>query len=266
MEFTISLAQCKRPLDDNVVADVARWTQLAAERGANLIVFPEALMTKFEGSIEDFAAKAQPANGPFAQKVDAIAAQHNIWIAYTMNEQNPKGGLPFNTAIITDDEGVQRARYRKVHLFDAQGFRESERMAAGDELMQPVKAPFATMGLGICYDLRFPEVALAAALAGAQIMLFPAAWVAGSGKITQWKTLLRARAIENGMFVAGCSCADDGRIGHSCVFGPNGASLVESDGSEQLVTCRIDLSEIERVRSATPSLRHRRPACYPATR
>ena len=324
MAFTIALAQCDRPSDGDVAASVRRWAQRAADAGADLLVFPEALMTPFEGSVERFAAQAQPADGPFAQAVDAIAAETGLWIAYTMNERNPgacndvsavnnagrmdgvgsasdaggvgsesvgsthdtksgakqpgtsgqdgtgvasnTGRLPFNTAIITNAEGRQQARYRKVHLFDAQGERESTRMAAGDELMRPVHAPFACIGLGICYDLRFPEVATAAALQGAQLMLYPAAWVAGPRKVEQWETLLAARAIENGMFVAGADAVYPGRAGHSCVFGPDGTRLATSDEREQLVTCTIDLAEIERVRTATPSLQHRRPSCYRPTR
>jgi predicted amidohydrolase len=228
-----------------------------------LLVFPEALMTKFEGSIEQFVVQAQPSDGPFAQAIDSLAADNNLWIAYTVNERNPNGGLPFNTAIITDAEGHQRARYRKVHLFDAQGYRESDRMTAGNELMTPLDTPFACLGLGICYDLRFPEVALGAAQAGAQIMLYPAAWVDGPYKVEQWETLLRARAIENGLFVAGVCSADPNRIGHSCVFAPDGALLaLGADRAEDLVICDIDLSIIERVRSTTPSLEHRRPELY----
>lgn len=262
MGFTIALAQCKHPEDGDVISSVRRWVQQAVEAQADLLVFPEALMTKFGGPIEHFAAKAQAADGPFAQSVDALAAESGIWIAYTINERNENGGLPFNTAVITDSTGIQRARYRKVHLFDAQGLKESERMAPGDKLMEPIHAPFASIALAICYDLRFPEVARKAALAGAQLMLYPAAWVSGPGKIHQWKTLLAARAIENGMFVAGVGSVDKGRSGHSCVFGPDGSCLVEGGDEEELVTCTIDLSEVDRVRTATPSLEHLRPNCY----
>ena len=262
MGFTIALAQCKQPSDGDVIANVARWAKLAAEDGADLVVFPEALMTKYDGSPERFAECAQTPQGPFAQAIDTLAAELKIWIAYTMNEINTTGGAPFNTAVITDSNGVQQARYRKIHLFDAQGHCESGHMSAGDRLLEPVKAPFATIGLGICYDLRFPEVALAAALGGAQVMLYPAAWVDGPGKAAQWETLLRARAIENGLFVAGCCSVDEKRIGHSCVFGPDGSQLAMGGSSEQLVMCDIDLAEIDRVRAATPSLEHRRPDCY----
>lgn len=261
MPFKIALAQCRHPENGDVVASVRKWVRQASAQRADLVVFPEALMTKYDGSAERFASLAQPRNGGFCRAIDAMAAEHELWIAYTMNERNPKGA-PFNTAVITDSAGRQRAAYRKVHLFDAQGERESDRMAAGDELMRPVPAPFATIGLGICYDLRFPEVALQAALAGAQIMLYPAAWVAGTGKVGQWETLLRARAIENGMFVAGAGSVDDNRAGHSCVFAPDGTMLAASDASEQLVTCEIDLAIMDRVRAVTPSLAHRRPDCY----
>ena len=242
--FTLGLAQCAHPVD------VRQWARRAREAGVDLLVFPEALMTRFDGSVERFCAQAQEVDGPFAQTVDAIAASEELWIAYTLNEKNPDGGLPFNTAVVVDSAGVKRARYRKVHLFDAQGHRESDRMSAGNELMAPFGTPFGVLGLAICYDLRFPEVARAAALAGAELMLYPAAWVDGPGKVAQWETLLAARAIENGMFVAGVSSCDDGRIGNSRVYAPDGALLAAGGPDEQLVTCRIDLAELARVRDA----------------
>ena len=256
--FTLGLAQCAHPID------AGAWACRAREAGVDLLVFPEAMMTRFDGSVERFCAQAQDVDGPFARLVDAVAAAEQLWVVYTMNEKNPDGGLPFNTAIVADSSGAQRARYRKVHLFDAQGHCESERMSAGDELMQPVDTPFGTLGLAICYDLRFPEVARAAALASAQLMLYPAAWVDGPGKVAQWETLLAARAIENGMFVAGVSSCDEGRIGNSRVYAPDGTLLAAGGPDEQLVTCEIDLDEIARVRSATPSLAHRRVDCYGA--
>ncbi|MBQ9001626.1 MAG: hypothetical protein IJ087_07225 [Eggerthellaceae bacterium] len=254
--FKLGLAQCAHPVD------VQAWARRAREAGVDLLVFPESLMTRFEGSIERFCAQAQQADGAFARAVDAAAAAEGLWVVYTMNETAPDGGLPFNTAIITDSAGHKRARYRKVHLFDAQGHRESDYLSPGSELMQPIPAPFGMLGLAICYDLRFPEVARAAALAGAELMLFPSAWVAGPGKVAQWETLLAARAIENGMFVAGVSSADEGRIGNSRVYAPDGTLLAAGGPGEQLVTCKIDRVEIARVRSATPSLAHRRVDCY----
>ena len=262
MEFTIGLAQVKRPDDGDVVGNVSRYARMARKADVDLLVFPEALMTRYDGSPERFAAQAQPADGPFAREIDGIAAREGLWMVYTINEANPSGGAPFNSAIVADSSGCQRAQYRKIHLFDAQGFHESDYLSAGNAPMTPVEAPFARIGLGICYDLRFPELARASALEGAQIMLYPAAWVDGPGKIMQWKTLLAARAIENGLFVAGAGSCDSGRIGHSCVFAPDGTLLAEGGDGEELITCRIDTAEIERVRAKTPSLEHLRPECY----
>lgn len=239
--FEIALAQCRRPDDGDVAGNVGRWVARAVAEDADLVVFPEALMMGYDGSPERFAAAAEPADGPFSRAIDAIATAAGLWVVYTMNERNPEGGMPFNTAIVTGPDGIQRGRYRKVHLFDKQGENESGHMAAGTEPFAPVDAPFARIGLAICYDLRFPEVSQAAAQAGAQLMLYPSAWVAGPNKVDQWKELLRERAVENGMFVAGCSSVDANRTGHSAVFAPDGTELASAGGEEELLVCTIDL-------------------------
>mgnify|MGYP002509763974 CR=1 FL=1 len=237
--FTIALAQCRRPEDGDVVRNARAFVRRAAGAGADLIVFPEAFMSRFDGSVERFCAASQPLDGAFPQAIDALANEFNLWVAYTISEHNP-GGLPFNTAIITDASGAQRGAYRKTHLFDKQGERESAYTAAGDALMPPIKAPFATIGLAICYDLRFPEVTAAAAANGADLMLFPSAWVDGPDKVNQWKTLLRERAAENAIHVAGVSSVDPNRAGHSCVFAPDGTLLAEAGANEELLLCRCE--------------------------
>ena len=145
-------------------------------------------------------------------------------------------------------------------------------MAAGDALFAPVQAPFATLGLGICYDLRFPEVARAAACTGCNLMVYPSAWVAGPGKRRQWETLLKARAIENDMFVVGVCRADEGYIGSSMVVAPDGTVVAQAEGvlddnpkagcEEQLLVCKINMNACERAKAAIPVLEHRRPELY----
>lgn len=261
----IALAQSRFPADGDVIEMVRAYAAQAAEQGASLVVFPEALMTRFEESLEDFVAQAQPLDGPFATAIASIAQEYGIWIVFTMNEINPEG-LPYNTAVIVDSEGVVQGVYRKVHLFDAQGHCESQRMSYGEALFKPIESPVGVLGLAICYDARFPEQARAAALAGAQVMVYPAAWVAGPNKVDQWVTLLSARAIENGMFVLGCGSADPNRIGVSCVVAPDGELVaVGPEAEEALVVAEIDLDAINRVRNATPSLQHRRPELYPTS-
>ena len=269
MAFRLGLAQCCHPANGDVVGMVDVWAARAKAAGVDVLVFPESLMTPSDASADEFAQAAQPIDGPFCTAVDALAAKHGLWIVYTANERN-EGERPFNTAIVVDATGRKQAVYRKVHLFDTDFVRESDKIAAGSHLMQPVDTPFGRIGVGICYDLRFPEQARAAALAGADVMLYPAAWVDGPRKVDQWRTLLAARAIENEFFVAGLSRCDRAfgeakrdYAGHSCVFGPLGEVVAEARGiEEELLIADIDLSAIAKARAAMPVLDHRREDAY----
>lgn len=262
MSITIGLAQTTHPEDGDVVALVERFAADAKVRGVQLLVFPESLMSRYEKEIEAFCREAEPADGSFAAAVDAIAARYGLWIVYTLNELNPTGGKPFNTAVLVDDTGTKRGIYRKVHLFDTDFTHESDRMSAGSALFEPVETPFGKIGLGICYDLRFPEQARAAALQGCDIMIYPAAWVAGNTKAEQWHTLLAARAIENEMFVVGVSRADEGYIGQSAVANPYGILVAAGGPAEELICCTIDVAMREGVYERMPVFEHRRTDIY----
>lgn len=287
MTFKLGLAQCTHPQPmscDNVVAMVDSWCQRAVDEGVDLLVFPEGLMTRFEEEQGAFMEAAQPLDGPFSTAIDALAAKHGLWICYTMNEasepvsagaaSNATAGAvkPFNTAVLVDSEGRKAGVYRKVHLYDAHSLRESDRMAKGSQLFAPVDTPFGRIGLSICYDLRFPEAARAAALDGCQVLLVPAAWVRGESKVMHWQTLLAARAIENEMFVAGVCRADHGYCGHSGIYSPTGTLVAGApeaagapdsvDACETLVVGEIDLAAIDDVRQRMPLLEHRRPETY----
>ncbi len=184
-----------------------------------------------------------------------------------MSEVTPSGKPPFNRAVIVDDDGAIRGSYRKCHLYDAHTIRESDRMSAGDRLCQPIQTPLATIGMGICYDLRFPEVARAAALSGCQLMLYPACWHNGPHKQEHWETVLRARAIENEFFVAGICHAGEKYVERSMVVGPLGEEIPTHvidtpNGSDQLFVARLDLDDIQAARQAMPILSHRRPNLY----
>lgn len=261
MEFVLGLAQTCHPEEGTVLDLVDRMAERAKRSGVDLLVFPESLMTRYEKELGDFLAAAEPLDGPFCQGVDSLAAKHGLWLVYTVNELNP-AGRPFNTVVIVDDQGVKQGVYRKTHLFDTDFTRESDRMGKGDALFDPIDTPFGRIGLGICYDLRFPEVARFAALRGSDLLLYPAAWVDGKLKADQWQTLLRARAIENELFVAGVSRADAGYIGQSCIVDPQGVVVAAGGPDEDLVVARIDAAKIAEVRSRMPVLDHRRPELY----
>lgn len=259
---TLGLAQTTHPADGDVVALVERFCAQAKDRGVDLLVFPESLMSRYEKEAEAFCREAEPVDGAFSSAVCALAARYELWIVYTLNEKNPSGGRPFNTAVIVDSAGERRGVYRKVHLFDTDFTRESDRMSAGDALFDPIETPFGKIGLAICYDLRFPELARAAALKGCDIMIYPAAWVDGPTKAEQWHTLLAARAIENEMFVVGVSRADAGYIGQSSVANPYGVLVANAGPDEELVTCTIDVSLRARVHERMPVFQHRRADVY----
>lgn len=267
MAFNLALAQTGYPRDGDALAQVEACAAAAAEAGVGLLAFPENLMHPHELTVQQLCALAEPIEGPFAQGVAAIARTYGLWIAFTMNETNPSGEPPYNTACVVDDEGCVRGSYRKCHLYDAHSVRESDRMTAGGALCRPIQTPFATIGLGICYDLRFPEVARAAATLGCDVLLFPACWHDGPHKREHWETLLRARAIENECFVAGICHAGSRYVERSMVVDPLGSELTAQvvpipNTNDTLFVARIDLNEVTAARDAMPILHHRRPSLY----
>lgn len=268
MEYTIGLAQSGYPENGDVVAQARRYASRAAEAGCQLILFPEDFMWPRGLSAKALHDMAEPVDGPFCQGVAEVMREHGLWAVFTMNESNPAGGAPFNTAVIVSDAGEIRGSYRKCHLYDALGERESDRLSPGTQLCEPVKTPFCTIGLQICYDLRFPEPARALALSGCDLLVYPAAWHAGSFKIQQWETLLCARAIENELFVAGICRAGRAFTGGSLIADPMGRVLARGTAAdsgadmEDLVVCQIDSSIVQTTRRRMPLFEHRRPPLY----
>lgn len=260
MEFTLGITQTGYPSDGDVLYEVDAVARLAHQRGVTLLVWPENLMHPHELLAQQTAALAESLDGPFARGVCRVAREQGLWMVFSLCEHNPSGGHPFNTAVVTDDQGQVQGVYRKCHLYDAHSVRESDQLTAGSALCAPVRTPFCTLGVGICYDLRFPEVARQLALRGCDLIVYPAAWHDGPHKALHWQTLLRARAIENECFVAGACHGGPRYVGVSHAFDPLGHSLVQ--GSDPLLTCTIDPQAVAAARDAMPVLDHRRPELY----
>ena len=260
MGFVLAIAQTGFPTDEDVLAHVEASVRKAANRGAQLVAFPENLMYPRELTAAQLARLAEPLDGPFVRGLLDIAKAHDLWIAFTTSEADPEGGLPYNTAAVASPTGSLLGTYRKCHLYDAHQVRESDRMAAGSRLCEPIRTPFCTLGIGICYDLRFPELARSLALQGCELLLFPAAWHDGPQKLLHWRTLLRARAIENECFVAGICHAGERYVGCSYAFDPLGNELVA--GTDDVLTCDIEPTAIRSARDAMPVFSHRRPELY----
>lgn len=261
MKLTIGLAQAGFPTDGDVLAQIESFAAEAEAQGVQLLAFPEDLMCPKPMSAHELRELAEPLDGPFAEVVSRIAASHDMWIVGTMFEQR-QGMAPYNTAFVMDSEGALRANYRKCHLYDAHGVFESQRTSSGSALMQPISTPFGTLALGICYDLRFPEVARAAATAGAEMLLLPSCWYDGPHKSEHWETLLKARAIENELFVAGICHAGAKYVEHSLLADPLGRIVTPHVAGEALIVAQIETDDIKTARSAMPVLEHRRPELY----
>lgn len=226
---------------------------------ADLVVFPEAFARDFGEAGSDVSPFAEPADGPFAAAVADAAAAHGATVVAGMFEQGPDPARPYNTLLV---RGGATASYRKVHLYDSFGYRESDRLTAGP--LEPVVLDLHgwRVGLMTCYDLRFPELARALVDRGAELIVVPAAWVAGPRKVHHWRTLLTARAIENTVYVAAAAQPAPRYCGHSMVVDPFGEVVAETGAGAPdepaVVRAEIDRAVVEEARRVNPSLANRR--------
>ncbi|MEP6695285.1 MAG: carbon-nitrogen hydrolase family protein [Pseudonocardiales bacterium] len=236
----------------------------AAGRGADLVVLPEAAMLPFGRGDEPLAAVAEPLDGPFVEGLGAAARDAGVTVLAGMFEAVPGDHHVFNTVVAVDGSGVLGA-YRKVHLFDALGWKESDRLRAGEPA-----DPLLTMALGgltvgvlTCYDLRFPELTRALVDAGATLFAVPSAWVAGPLKEDHWVTLARARAIENTCYLAGAGQGPPVYAGCSLIVDPMGLVLAQCGEVDGVALAEVTAGRVAEVRAKLPSLEHRRFAVMP---
>jgi predicted amidohydrolase len=226
---------------------------------SDLVVFPEAFARDFGEAGSDVSAYAEPADGPFAGEVARVAQAHGTTVVAGMFESSDDPARPFNTLVV---RGAATADYRKVHLYDSFGYRESDRLMAGplpeSSGAALIKVGDFTVGLMTCYDLRFPELARVLVGAGAEVLVVPAAWVAGPRKVDHWRNLLRARAIENTVFVVGAAQPSPRYSGHSMVVDPLGDVLAEAGDHDELIAADLDREVLEEARRTNPSLANRR--------
>ena len=236
----------------DVVADVGDRVPKA-----NLIVFPEAFACDFGRPGTDISSFAQDMDGPFVQALSTLAKQHDVTIVAGMFERSGDPARPYNTLAVVGPDGL-RAKYRKIHLYDSFGYRESDRLLAGEIAPLVVDVDGYQVGLMTCYDLRFPELARELVARGAELLVVPAAWVAGERKVDHWRTLVKARAIENTVYVAAAGQPGPRYTGHSMIVGPLGDTLGEAGEGDLVVTAAVERSLLDEARSSNPSLANRR--------
>jgi deaminated glutathione amidase len=258
--------ECAPDTDRNRARAEALVREAAAE-GAALVALPELFASLAPGPA--MREHAERLDGPTGLWASALAAELGIWfLAGSFVERGDDDRL-FNTSCLFGPDGRRRSVYRKIHLFDVEvpgaGIHESLLFGAGDEIVvSPMDG--AVLGLTVCYDLRFPELFRIQALQGATMVALPSAFTAATGP-DHWEPLVRARAIENQVFVVApgqCGTSADGiaRHGHSLIVDPWGRVLADGGDDEGVVLATCDPAEVDRSRQAVPSLENRRPNTY----
>jgi predicted amidohydrolase len=255
---------------DRNLADADRLTRAAAEDGAELVVLPERL--DIRGSAADYTARAEPLDGrPVSWARDTARELGIDIVAGSVAERREGHERVANTSVHAGPDGELKAVYRKIHMFDVEvggvAYRESEHSEPADEIVLSETAQGVGLGLTICYDLRFPELYRILALRGARIVAIPAAFTRVTGE-AHWEILLRARAIENQVFVI---APGQGRLpgpdrdsyGNSMIVDPWGEVLARAGGEGAcFVAADLDLGRQEEIREKLPSLANRVAAAY----
>jgi deaminated glutathione amidase len=254
---------------DQNIADALAGIDRAAGTGARLVVLPE--VWTYLGPGEGNRAAAEPIPGPLTDVLAERARQHGIYLHIgSIYEQIAGDPRIANASVVYDPAGEEVARYRKIHLFDVDldsdtAYNESSTVAPGEEIVT-FELDGVTVGLAICYDLRFPELFRILALRGAEVIILPAAFTMATGK-DHWEPLIRARAIENAVYMIapnqvgqhppGLWC-----YGRSMVVDPWGTVIAQASDQPTVLTSHLDLGYLRQVRRQVPALRNRLPDRY----
>lgn len=262
----IALAQVTSTDDPTTnAATIKEWATQAQAQGAEVVVFPEAMMRAFGGS--PLAQIAEPVDGPWARAVEATARTLGVTIIAGMFTPG-QGGRVRNTLLVTGPGGT--STYDKLHLFDAFGYAESD-VVQGGQAVVVVDVAGTTVGLATCYDIRFPDLFTSLAQRGARVVVVPASWGSGPGKVEQWELLARARALDSTTAIVAVGQPDPASrgavstgpaptgIGHSLVISPLGEMLHRLGEAEELLVVDLDTgASVDQARQLLPVLANRR--------
>ena len=267
-EFTVACLQVTagNELQDNV-ATAVRFIDQAVDGGAEFVMMPENV------TMMEWGRKAITSKGRPEQDHEGLAAfresakRHKVWIHCGSLSISLDDGRVANRTYVLDDAGEIVATYDKIHMFDVdlgdgERYAESTTFAPGDKAVV-VDLPWGKLGLTICYDLRFPALYRSIAQGGAELIAVPSAFTQVTGE-AHWHVLLRARAIETGSFIVapaqtGTHPGDRKTFGHALIVDPWGKVLADAGKETGLVSAKIDLNKVEKVRKRMPSLSHDRP-------
>ncbi|MCL5667826.1 MAG: carbon-nitrogen hydrolase family protein [Candidatus Thermoplasmatota archaeon] len=236
---------------------------IATARKADLAIFPEYQMISMPYEKRaDILEASEETEGNYTRRFMEYARKNSVNVLCNFAERVSGSAKPYNASVLINRSGYGTGKYRKIHLFDALGKNESYAYNAGLEPPEPFSLPELKLGVQICFDLRFPEGARLLAIKGAEMLIYQAGWFKGDHKLEQWRTLLKARAIENGTFVVGSAQCGESFTGHSVIISPYGEILDEAGDRETVIIADIDLAEVEKYREEVPVIRSRRLDIY----
>jgi predicted amidohydrolase len=239
---------------------IAKLAAHAADSGARVVVFPEAAMCDFGEKGDDLHSVAEPLDGRFVTTLATLAARFTMTLVAGMFETIPSDRLIHNSAVVVDPVKGLVGTFHKRHLFDAFGEVESERFLAGTQDPLLVEVDGFRAAVVICYDMRFASFIERAADQGAELLLAPAAWVAGPLKEEHLSVVARARALDNTMYVAVGGMAGVGYTGRSSIVDPLGALIAGLGDGEGVAIADISHERLQEARTRLPVLAQRRAA------
>lgn len=223
---------------------------------ADLLVLPEALLARADNDPDLSVKSARPLDGAYVQGLLSASRGSTLTTVLTIHVPTSPGRAA-NTLLALRD-GKILARYEKLHLYDAFRIQESRLVDAGIALPPLIDVAGMKVGLMTCYDLRFPELALSLALAGAELLALPAAWVRGAHKERHWETLLAARALDTTCWIAAAGECGNKNIGHSRVVDPFGVCVAAAAEAPALIVTEASAERVTEVRAQLPVLKNRR--------
>ncbi|MGI6491185.1 MAG: carbon-nitrogen hydrolase family protein [Peptococcaceae bacterium] len=271
MQETVRFGICQMPVAEDKEANIIKARSMieeAARNDSRLVILPEMFNCPYRNSAFPEYAETYPGGKTLAMLADAAREEQIFLVGGSIPELS--GGTIYNTSFIFGPRGELLGRHRKMHLFDVDlegglSFQESATLGAGSQATV-IKTELGTLGVCICYDIRFPELSRLMVLRGAEIIIVPAAFNMTTGP-AHWELLLRARAVDNQVYVVGAAQATDETAGYTCyghsaVINPWGQVVAEAGGQETILYGAIDFNLLEKTRRELPLLKHRRPGLY----
>ena len=250
---------------ENNLEKIVDYIKKASKNKAALVAFPEFMMfyTNSSQTPKQLADLAENINGNFVTTIGKAAKENNIQVVGSFYEKSNKKDHVYDTSFVIDKSGKVISTYRKIHLYDALGFKESNKMAPGSKIAKPINTSIGKIGMMICYDLRFPEMSRSLAASGSEILIAPSAWVKGDMKEEHWITINKTRAIENGCYVIAPDQVGNIYCGRSIVVDPYGKVLLDMKKKQGIGYVNIELKKVKQTRNVLPLLKNRRTDIYP---